>query len=164
MPTTGTNTLISKVVNGLTPGTNYKWRGRLRYRLNTGAVQMYGHWFGNVYPKTLGETSFRTGVVCNLVARAGSDAQICSGSPITLGETTIGGVAPLQYRWSPGKGLSDSTIMMPIARPNANTRYIVTITDANNCISFDTINVSVVPGVSVKTVNDVSICVGDTVF
>ncbi|MFN9304195.1 MAG: FG-GAP-like repeat-containing protein [Candidatus Kapaibacterium sp.] len=164
VPTTGTNTLISKVVNGLTPGTNYKWRGRLRYRLNTGAVQMYGHWFGNVYPKTLGETSFRTGVVCNLVARAGSDAQICSGSPITLGETTIGGVAPLQYRWSPGKGLSDSTIMMPIARPNANTRYIVTITDANNCISFDTINVSVVPGVSVKTVNDVSICVGDTVF
>lgn len=164
VPTTGANTLISKVVSGLTPATNYKWRGRLRYRLNTGAVQMYGHWFGNVYPKTLGETAFRTGVVCNLVARAGSDAQICSGSPITLGEPTIGGVAPLQYRWSPGRGLTDSTAMMPIARPTSNTRYIVTITDANNCISFDTINVSVVPGVSVKTINDVSICVGDTVF
>lgn len=162
-PITGANTTITKAITNLTPATNYKWRGRLRYRLNTGAVQMYGHWFGNVYPKTIGETSFRTGTVCNLVSKAGKDIQVCSGSTLQLGELTIGGVAPIQYKWSPGKNLSDSTVMLPIARPTANTMYIVTATDANNCISIDTINVKVVPAVTVKTINDVSICPGDTV-
>ena len=45
-----------------------------------------------------------------------------------IGSPTVPNIV---YHWSPGKGLSDSTIAQPMARPDSSTYYIVTVTDTS---------------------------------
>ena len=47
------------------------------------------------------------------------------------------------YTWTPGTGLSSSSIANPIATPVINTLYTVTGKDANGCIGSDTVSVKV---------------------
>ncbi|HTL08233.1 MAG TPA: hypothetical protein VL307_08260, partial [Chitinophagaceae bacterium] len=56
------------------------------------------------------------------VANAGPDSTVCEGKFIML--QASGGV---QYRWKPASSLSDSTIANPLAHPNSNTTYTVTV-------------------------------------
>ncbi|MFZ4523013.1 MAG: GEVED domain-containing protein [Bacteroidales bacterium] len=55
---------------------------------------------------------------------------ICAGSSSQLNVTRVGGLAPFNYIWSPVTGLSNSTIINPLATPPATTNYSVTVTDA----------------------------------
>lgn len=50
----------------------------------------------------------------------------------------------VQYTWTPTAGLSCTNCANPVARPTAPTNYIVTARDNYNCISTDTVTISVV--------------------
>lgn len=91
---------------------------------------------------------------------AGNDKTICTGNSVQIGDTvTMPGDI---FQWIPVEGLNDPTVPNPIASPISSTKYIVKVT-RNNCISFDTVLVSVVPGVKAKVSNDTSICKGSSV-
>ncbi|MCI5057019.1 MAG: choice-of-anchor L domain-containing protein [Flavobacteriales bacterium] len=74
------------------------------------------------------------------VVTSSNDTQICSGDTIPL--FASGG---LNYLWSPGISLSSNNISTPDAFPSDTTNYIVSVTDANNCTSTDTVLVIVNP-------------------
>ena len=92
-----------------------------------------------------------------IIANAGHDAVICSGSSVQLNGS--GGV---KYSWSPTNGLNNATIANPIASPTSTTTYTLTVTNASGqCASSDqvTITVKPIPTVSVTPV-EVEICKG----
>jgi hypothetical protein len=92
-----------------------------------------------------------------IVANAGQDAVICSGTTVQL--IGSGGV---KYAWSPTTGLNNATIANPFASPITTTTYTLTVTNANGqCASSDqvTITVKPTPIVSVTPV-EVEICEG----
>ena len=74
----------------------------------------------------------------NPVIDAGPDESILAGNTVTL--NPIGGVS---YVWSPQTNLSCTNCASPGASPLTTTTYIVTGTDANGCVSSDTIIVEV---------------------
>lgn len=87
----------------------------------------------------------------------GRDTSSCAGSGITLipntnAETSV-------FDWSPGIGLSDSTIRNPIASPNDTTRYIL-VARWGVCERRDSITVSVRRRPIVDAGRDTAICVG----
>lgn len=93
-------------------------------------------------------------------ANAGNDVSICSGS-----STQLVGSGGTTYLWSPSTGLSNATIVNPIASPTSTTAYILT---ANNgsCTSRDTVlvtvNTTAVPSVSISSSSS-NICAGTSV-
>lgn len=102
-----------------------------------------------------------------LIVQSSPDQTICEGNTVLIGGNSIvnGGTPPYQYSWSPIQGLSSSIISQPLARPLSSTTYILTVTDAENCVKNDTINVKVdniaKPTISVK--GNTIICESDSV-
>ena len=102
-----------------------------------------------------------------LIVQSLPDQSICEGNSVLIGGNSIvnGGTPPYQYSWSPIQGLSSSIISQPLARPLSSTTYILTVTDAENCVKNDTINVKVdniaKPTISVK--GNTIICESDSV-
>jgi len=84
------------------------------------------------------------------------DTTILKGSTVILGTdiTVYGGSGSYRFNWSPGKTLSDSLILQPLASPLDTIEYLLTITDKNEC-SF-----SIAYSVNVKTQNTKSDLVG----
>ena len=66
------------------------------------------------------------------------------------------------YSWSPGAGLSDSTIGNPLLSITQNATYILTGSNGTRCNSKDTITVTAFPRPTVVANNDLSVCIGDT--
>lgn len=71
------------------------------------------------------------------------------------GETTqlnveTGGVS---FLWTPADGLSSTTIENPIANPSDTTIYVVTVTDANGCVSSDTVIVKAMGEITIDLPN-----------
>ncbi|MGQ0828039.1 MAG: gliding motility-associated C-terminal domain-containing protein, partial [Bacteroidota bacterium] len=77
--------------------------------------------------------------VGSLVADAGPDKAICSGDTTTLNATGGSG-----YSWSPGTGLSSTTVSNPTAFPTVTTTYTVTVT-SGICVDTDVVVVVVDP-------------------
>lgn len=90
-------------------------------------------------------------------ANAGNDITICSGDTTTL--TATGG---LTYNWSPTDSLSNPINNTTQAFPIITTEYIVTITDTNGCLQFDSVVVTVNALPNVGAGLDASICIGDS--
>lgn len=94
-------------------------------------------------------------------ANAGPDKEVCSGNATQLGVTGSG----FTYSWSPTNFLSNSGIANPTIRPFSNIdttlEYIVTVSSGANCLSTDTVLVTVKrsPVVTVLPV-EISICSG----
>ncbi len=88
------------------------------------------------------------------VANAGVDVKICLGDTIQL--TATGGIV---YNWSPSATLTNSNTDVTNAFPDTSTQYIVTVTDVNTCINFDTVVVEVF---RISTINDTTICLLDS--
>lgn len=65
---------------------------------------------------------------------------ICKGAAANLSASAPGGIS---YRWTPGKGLSDSTIANPIASPTDTTIYKVIVTNSTGCADTATLTVNV---------------------
>ncbi len=70
-------------------------------------------------------------------ASAGPDTSVCSGNDVQLHAS-----AGTSWHWSPGTGLSDSTIINPIAIPLVTTTYTVTVI-AGGCSSMATVTITV---------------------
>jgi hypothetical protein len=77
-------------------------------------------------------------------AITGSDATICSGSPVTIGAASIAGHT---YLWTPTAGLSSATISNPIASPTVTTTYTLTETiTATGCQASNSVTLTVIMG------------------
>ncbi|MCY7351204.1 MAG: gliding motility-associated C-terminal domain-containing protein [Cytophagaceae bacterium] len=70
----------------------------------------------------------------------GFDQSIVSGDTIRL---PAQGSANTTFEWTPSDGLSNSTVLSPVASPNRTTRYKLRGTYPNGCISEDEITVTV---------------------
>jgi len=66
------------------------------------------------------------------------------------------------YSWSPGTGLSDSTIVNPVASPLVSTEYTVTATDSNGCTGTATISLLVTTPAITITASPDTLCAGGT--
>ncbi|MBU3663419.1 MAG: T9SS type B sorting domain-containing protein, partial [Bacteroidetes bacterium] len=94
----------------------------------------------------------------NLNANAGPDVQICKrGVTVLAGSASLGSPS-----WLPIRNISGNLSFNPSVNPDSNTTYILTV-KSGNCISRDTVNVSVNP-LDVQIINkDTAICLGDTI-
>lgn len=80
-----------------------------------------------------------------LIANAGDNVDLFSGNSSIIGgsPTAIGGDAPYFYSWTPVAFLDDSVVSNPTATPLETITYKVSLRDANNCSSSDSILVTV---------------------
>ncbi len=76
-------------------------------------------------------------------ATAKSDTTICYGDSVQ-----IFGFGGAVYFWTPGTGLSDSTLFNPIARPTVTTTYYFNVFDSI-CFDVDSVTIGVYPQITV---------------
>ncbi len=102
-----------------------------------------------------GTSSVTVTVLPPPVASAGSNTSICTG-----GSTVLNGSGGTSYVWSPGTGLSSTTVSNPTASPTATTTYTVTVSNgACTNTSSVTITVNALPVASAGS--PASICNGN---
>ncbi|MFN8397312.1 MAG: choice-of-anchor L domain-containing protein, partial [Bacteroidia bacterium] len=96
-----------------------------------------------------------------LIVNAGPDQTICEGTSTQIGDTTIPSVS---YTWTPGSGLSSSTISDPNASPNApgTFTYIVQGIDTNQCQGQDTMTLTVIAMPDAQFTAPANVCLGST--
>ena len=98
-----------------------------------------------------------------LVADAGSDQSVCSGSSVTIGgsPTGTGGTGTYTYAWSPATGLSSTSIANPTASPTATTTYtVIVVSGTSTATSSVIITVNPLPHVTNPTLTDLLPCTG----
>ena len=80
-----------------------------------------------------------------LKADAGTDTNINEGTTIQIGgsPTATYGYGNYTYAWTPSVNLSDATSSNPDATVQNSTIYYVTVTDAMECTSMDSVVVTV---------------------
>lgn len=85
--------------------------------------------------------SLKITVLSQNTVNAGTDTTISIGQSVTLNGSGTG--TPL---WFPASsGLTNNGILNPVATPTVTTNYILTLTDANSCISSDSVLIIVLP-------------------
>ncbi len=89
---------------------------------------------------TCSEAYTHSVTVAGIAGVASDDVVICNGDIAQL--SASGGIA---YQWLPTSGLSCATCPNPQATPNNNTKYYVTITNANGCSLKDSVSVWLAP-------------------
>ncbi|MCB9257592.1 MAG: gliding motility-associated C-terminal domain-containing protein [Chitinophagales bacterium] len=101
-------------------------------------------------------------------AYAGEDTSVCLNAANVLSFNTsvpLQGSGGISYQWSPSQGLSSTNTANTVATPTSNTTYVLTVTDANNCVNQDSVNVYVLnPALELISVEVDSMCLGDTVY
>lgn len=90
----------------------------------------------------------------NVNINASADS-ICPGQ-LTGAQLTATGADT--FLWSPATGLSCTTCASPNANPTATTTYIVTGTDTNGCVNYDTATVYLKPKPTITVSNDTTLC------
>jgi len=90
------------------------------------------------------------------VAIVRPDTVLCIGEQVLLAAS--GGEA---YQWQPTTGLNSAATANPISTPAATTIYVLTITDANQCVDTDSVTITVNPLPNTNAGNDTYICEGD---
>jgi gliding motility-associated-like protein len=91
------------------------------------------------------------------VIDAGNDQSACVGTSVTIGGAPSGHVSS-SFSWSPGAGLSDSTIANPTYMVTDTTVFVLSVTDTNGCVSFDAISVNAFPVINLIPQNDTIVC------
>lgn len=71
-----------------------------------------------------------------------SVGQVLGGTPIRLQPVVNSGDS---FSWSPGEGLSSTTIVHPIATPAETTTYTLTAWSRSGCPASDTVTVRIIP-------------------
>jgi gliding motility-associated-like protein len=87
---------------------------------------------------------------------AGEDLSLCSGEQVTL--DAIGFGTPT---WISGANLSDPNIFNPVASPNTNSTYVLSVTEGE-CTLLDSFSIEVITQVEVFVDNQ-TICEGDSI-
>jgi gliding motility-associated-like protein len=72
---------------------------------------------------------------------AGQVFQVLYGQSVELTPSITGDIT--HYLWTPGTGLSDSTILNPVADPATTTIYTLTVTSAGGCKASGTVTIDV---------------------
>lgn len=72
-----------------------------------------------------------------------ADNAVCERDSVSIGVTTLSGVMPYTYSWTPTQGVSDPTVASPTVSPAASTVYSVMVTDANGCEETTTADITV---------------------
>ncbi len=75
-------------------------------------------------------------------ADLGPDTSICYGDSIMIGPQIEDSTAT--YLWVPSTGLNNANIANPLASPDITTEYILTVTDTNICVDYDTVIITVI--------------------
>jgi gliding motility-associated-like protein len=79
-----------------------------------------------------------------VAVRASNDTVIAIGYSVSLEVVnTTGGTPSYNYNWQPENTLNTPFGTLVTAKPTENTTYIVTATDNNGCVGFDTVFVRV---------------------
>lgn len=142
------------VLNGIgTTGANYTWTDTAGNVLSTTAV------LNTTVTGTSSEYIFTVNnsgcidsdtvtVTVNPLppADAGADQDILLGQTVTIGgspTTTSGNTVS----WDPSEPLDDALIFNPAATPDSTTSFVVTVTDANGCVNYDTVTITVFPNI-----------------
>lgn len=86
-----------------------------------------------------------------------NDTLICAGDTITI--WAQGGIS---YLWSPSGFLSNPNDDTTLAFPSSNTTFYVTVKNAFNCYTIDSVVITTQPGPTVTAFKDTAICYGDT--
>lgn len=94
--------------------------------------------------------------VSTITAFAGLNDTLCLGSSTQL--QASGGVS---YQWLPAAGLDNPAIPNPVATPNVNTTYVVSVMNADNCVDTDTLEIVVEQFPVANAGPDRVICEGD---
>ncbi|HTI07017.1 MAG TPA: CshA/CshB family fibrillar adhesin-related protein [Puia sp.] len=106
------------------------------------------------------EDSIRVTVNPAPLLKLRSDTAICLSSPVELAPGNSPGNT---YSWTPVTGLSDPGVADPIAYPAVTTSYLVTATNAFNCVAQSTVLITVLPLPSATVSDDTTVCKGSTV-
>jgi len=131
--------------NTLTNSQSYITLGADTYS-ETGVAGVNGNYFlgGN---NSIGKSCSASCLYPSFSINPAPDVFICPNSNVQIGSTPCfyanGGTPSYNYSWQPTTGLSDPNISNPfVANISSNMTYTVTITDQNNNIGYDTINVT----------------------
>jgi gliding motility-associated-like protein len=92
----------------------------------------------------------------SLIVNTRPDTIVCEGVTAPLYASTNG----VSYAWSPGNVLLDSTNLRTIASPDTTTTFYLTVLNARGCEEIDSTRIEVF---EVYTLEDTSICIGDTI-
>lgn len=87
-----------------------------------------------------------------------NDTTICYNTSLQLLAT--GGNT---YKWTPEISLNNPTISNPVASPDTNTLYKVTVTNTANCSAMDSVQVTLKPPAVFTVSTDKTTCLGDPV-
>ena len=90
--------------------------------------------------------------------RISADTMICKNSSAQL--FVSGGVS---YSWSPEISLDNAFSTNPVATPDTNTRYYVTVTDEIACDYIDSVDVAIRPTPTFNLDPSFKVCKGDSV-
>ncbi len=134
---------------------NYKWIGgptNQNYGVNPSKTTTYvveaDTFFGCKSSRNV------TVTVSKPVPSVTPDTTICQAQSLAL--TASGGTS---YQWTSGPNTATYNV-----NPNADTKYIVKVTDSYNCSAYDTVQVTTIPGPPLYTSGDTSICFGNRVL
>jgi PKD repeat protein len=93
---------------------------------------------------------------------AAPDEAACNGSQVNIGipNNGSGGLTPYAYLWNPAINLTSTTTSQTTATVTGTMNYDLTLTDANGCKAYDTVQVTVLPNPTVNLGNDTTVCGG----
>jgi gliding motility-associated-like protein len=69
-----------------------------------------------------------------------NDTVICKGDSVQL---SVSGDPATNFEWTPHEGVSDSASYQPWFSPNLTTSYVVSATNSQGCIDFDTVTIDI---------------------
>lgn len=100
------------------------------------------------------------------ILQAAPDMQACNGGTVLLGIANNGssGTPPYTYNWAPTVNLAATNVPQTTATVTSTQSYTLILTDANSCITADTVNVSVLPNPTVNLGPDVTQCGGSVLL
>lgn len=136
-------------------GANYRWIGgpsNTNYGVNPAKTTTYtvvaDSFFGCKSTKNV------TVTVSKPIPTVTADTTICQAQPLDL---VAGGGST--YQWTGGPNTATYRV-----NPNADTKYVVKVTDQYNCSAFDTVDVKTIAGPPLYTSADTGICFGNKVL
>lgn len=111
---------------------------------------------GEISTLPINVNSIPTVSLTNMNVKAGSSVQITP-------TVSYSGSGTLTYRWSPSKGLNDSTIVNPIASINQEvSTYTLTVTTPNGCSTVNQTTINILPADAGAIIGNQSVCQGST--
>lgn len=94
-----------------------------------------------------------------LVANAGPDGEICMYDSVQVGTGLIVGQT---YAWSPGAGLSNTSVANPVSSPSVTTTYTLVVTGSGCAPVTDEVTITVHPLPTVNAGQDDTITLGQS--